>query len=139
MADVSDSFLVEEMIDDAVAELIVGVACDPQFGPCIAIGAGGIFVELLRQVEYLLLPTDRAEIERALRRLPLFAVLAGYRGRVGCDLPALVDAIIAIARFAEEHSGNLNELDVNPLLALPYGAVAVDAIISMRECAPCPM
>ena len=139
MADVSDSFLVEEMIDDAVAELIVGITRDPQFGLCMTIGAGGTFVELLRQVEHLLLPTDRTEIEQALRRLPLFAVLAGYRGRVGCDLPALVDAIIAIARFAQEHSGSLDELDVNPLLALPHSAVAVDAIISMRRCAPCPM
>ena len=139
MADVSDSFLVEEMITDAVAELIVGVGRDPQFGLCMTIGAGGIFVELLRQVQHLLLPTDRAEIERALRRLPLFDVLAGFRGRVGCNLPALVDAIIAIALFAEKHSGSLEELDVNPLIALSSGAVAVDAIISMRECAPSPM
>ena len=127
------------MITDTVAELIVGVMRDPQFGLSMTIGAGGIFVELLRQVQHLLLPTDRAEIERALRRLPLFDVLAGFRGRVGCNLPALVDAIIAIARFAEKHSGSLEELDVNPLIALSSGAVAVDAIISMRECAPSPM
>jgi acyl-CoA synthetase (NDP forming) len=139
MDDVGEYFLVEEMIEGAVAELIVGVGRDPQFGLFLTIGAGGIFVELLRQVEQLLLPTDRAEIERALRRLPLFAVLAGFRRRVGCDLAALVEAIGAIARFGEEHSESLEEMDVNPLLALPHGAVAVDALISIREPAPCPM
>ena len=139
MADLGNHFLVEQMVEDAVAELIVGVGRDPQFGLFLTIGAGGIFVELLRQVEQLLLPTDRSEIERALRRLPLFTLLAGFRGRAACDLPALVEAIFAIARFAGDHSGSLEELDVNPLLALPKGVVAVDAMIRLRESAPCPM
>ena len=139
MANLSDHFLVEQMVEDAVAELIVGVGRDPQFGLFLTIGAGGIFVELLRQVEHVLLPADRSEIELALRRLPLFKVLAGFRGRAACDLPALVEAIFAIARFAGDHSGKLEELEVNPLLALPKGVVAVDAMIRIRENAPCPM
>jgi len=90
-------------------------------------------VELLRQVEQVLLPASRAEIEAALMRLPLHSVLAGYRGRAGCDMPGLVDAIEAVAAFAMVHGEGLEELDVNPLLALPQGAVAVDALIRMRE------
>ena len=139
MAELGSHFLVEQMVEDAVAELIVGVGRDPQFGLFLTIGAGGIFVELLRQVEHLLLPTDRSEIELALRRLPLFTVLAGFRGRAACDLPALVEAIFAIARFAGDHSGKLEELEVNPLLALPKGVVAVDAMIRIRADAPCPL
>ena len=138
MADLCDHFLVEQMAEDVVAELIVGIGRDPQFGLFLTIGAGGIFVELLRQVEQLLLPTDQGEIERALRRLPLFAVLGGFRGRVACDLPALVTAILAIARFAGNHVSSIEELDVNPLLALPNGVVAVDAMIKLRKRAPCP-
>jgi acetyl-CoA synthetase len=133
MKDLSCTFLVEEMVGNAVAELIVGVGRDPQFGLFLTLGAGGIFVELLRQVEQLLLPASRAEIEAALARLPLFGILMGYRGRPGCDLPALIKAIDAIAGFAMAHESALEELDVNPLLALPRGAVAVDALIRMKE------
>jgi len=124
------------MVDGTVAELIVGIGRDPQFGLFMTLGAGGIFVELLKQVEQILLPASRAEIEAALARLPFYGVLAGYRGRSGCDLPALVDAIAAIAAFAMAHGDRLEELDVNPLLALPQSAVAVDALIRMREPLP---
>ncbi len=133
IAPIGEALLVEEMIGGAVAELIVGVARDPQFGLFLTIGAGGIFVELLRHVEQVLLPASRAEIQAALERLPLYAVLCGYRGKPGCDMPALLDAIDAVARFAMAHAGRLEELDVNPLLALPRGAVAVDALIRMKE------
>ncbi len=133
MASLGGTYLIEEMVGGTVAELIVGVGRDPQFGLFLTLGAGGIFVELLKQVEQLLLPASRAEIEAALQRLPLHGVLAGYRGKAGCDMPALIDAIEAIAAFAMAHQGSLEELDVNPLLALPQGAVAVDALIRMKE------
>lgn len=133
MAGLGGTYLIEEMVGGTVAELIVGIIRDPQFGFFMTLGAGGIFVELLRQVEQVLLPASRAEIEAALTRLPLHSVLAGYRGGAGCDMPALVDAIEAVAAFATAHGERLEELDVNPLLALPTGAVAVDALIRMRE------
>ncbi len=136
MARLGETFLIEEMVGGTVAELIVGVGRDRQFGLFMTLGAGGIFVELLRQVEQVLLPASRLEIEAALARLPLYGVLAGYRGRAGCDMPALVDAIEQVAAFAMAHGDRLEELDVNPLLALPKGAVAVDALIRMRECSP---
>jgi acetyl-CoA synthetase len=133
MAGIGGIFLIEEMVDGTVAELIVGIGRDPQFGLFMTLGAGGIFVELLKQVEQILLPASRAEVEAALARLPFYGVLAGYRGRPGCDLPALVDAIAAIAAFAMAHGDRLVELDVNPLLALPQNAVAVDGLIRMKE------
>jgi len=133
MAGLGGTYLIEEMVGGTIAELIVGIGRDPQFGVFMTLGAGGIFVELLRQVEQVLLPASRAEIEAALARLPIYAVLSGYRGRAGCDMPALVDAIEAVAAFAMTHGDRLDELDVNPLLALPQGAVAVDALIRMKE------
>ncbi len=136
MAGLGGTYLIEEMVSGTVAELIVGVGRDPQFGQFLTLGAGGIFVELLKQVEQLLLPTSRAEIEAALQRLPFYGVLEGFRGKPGCDRSALIDAIDAIATFATVHQTLLEELDVNPLLALPQGAVAVDALIRMREALP---
>ena len=133
MAGLGGTYLIEEMVGGTIAELIVGIGRDPQFGVFMTLGAGGIFVELLRQVEQVLLPASRAEIEAALARLPIYAVLSGYRGRAGCDMPALVDAIEAVAAFAMTHGDRLDELDVNPLLALPQGAVAVDALIRMKK------
>src|SRR5690606_20804748 len=116
-------------VDGAVAEVIVGVRRDPLFGLVLVIGAGGILVELLRDAQRLLLPASPAEIEAAIRRLKTFPLLDGFRGRPKGDLPALVAAIQAIARYAEAE--RLVELDVNPLMVLPVGqgAVAVDALI----------
>lgn len=129
----SETFLIEEMVGGAVAELIVGIGRDPQFGLFLTLGAGGIFVELLRQTEQVLLPASRSDIDAALTRLPLHKVLAGYRGKPGCDIAALVDAIARIAAWAMAHADRLEEMDVNPLLALPTGAIAVDALIRIRE------
>jgi acetyl-CoA synthetase len=136
MGTLSDRFLIEEMATGAVAELIVGIGRDPQFGLFLTLGAGGIFVELLRQTEQILLPASRADIASALARLPLYKVLTGYRGKPGCEMPALVDAITAIASWAVAHADRLEEMDVNPLIALPTGAIAVDALIRMREPLP---
>jgi len=123
--------LVERMVTGAVAELIVGLKADPQFGLALVIGAGGILTELLKDSATLLLPTDRAEIERALKSLKVWRLIEGYRGKKG-DQAAVIDAVEAIARFAAAHEGLVEELDVNPLLVLPDGAVAVDALIRMR-------
>jgi len=136
MGTLSDRFLIEEMATGAVAELIVGIGRDPQFGLFLTLGAGGIFVELLRQTEQILLPASRADIASALARLPLYKVLTGYRGKPGCEMPALVDAITAIASWAVAHADRLEEMDINPLIALPTGAIAVDALIRMREPLP---
>ncbi|MGH6907521.1 MAG: acetate--CoA ligase family protein, partial [Aestuariivirga sp.] len=80
----------------------------------------------------LLLPTTRAEIERGLESLKVWKLVEGFRGRAG-DRPAVIAAIEAIAAFAEAHRRLIVELDVNPLLVLPRGAVAVDALLKMRN------
>lgn len=123
--------LVERMVTGAVAELIVGLKADPQFGIALVVGAGGILTELLKDTATLLLPTDRGEIERALRSLKVWKLIEGYRGKSG-DQTAVIDAIEAVASFAKAHDGLIEELDVNPLLVLSDGAVAVDALIRMR-------
>jgi acetyl-CoA synthetase len=126
-------FLVERMQRGVVAELIVGVRRDDRFGLQLTIGAGGVLVELLDDAVTLLLPVTRADVERALRSLRCHALLAGHRGRPAADLGALVEAIGAVVRFAARHADRLLELDVNPLLALPRGAVAADALVRLVD------
>jgi acetate---CoA ligase (ADP-forming) len=123
--------LIEEMIPGAVAELIVGITRDPQFGLALVVGAGGVLAELLKDTATLLLPTNRSEIETALKCLKVWKLIEGFRGKSG-DKEATIAAIEAIAHFADFHADTLQELDVNPLLVLPKGAVAVDALVKMR-------
>jgi acetate---CoA ligase (ADP-forming) len=131
MAKLGDEVLVEQMISGAVAELIIGVTRDPQFGLGLVIGAGGVLTELLQDSTTLLLPTNRAEIETALHSLKVWKLISGFRGKSG-DTEATIAAVEAIARFAEAHADTLEELDVNPLLVLPKGAVAVDALVNIK-------
>jgi hypothetical protein len=121
------------MVAGAVCELIIGVKTDPQFGLALVIGAGGILTEFLKDAVTLLLPTSRQEIERALGRLRIAALIDGFRGRKG-DRAAVIGAIEAVARFAQAHGPYIEELDVNPLMVLPpgQGAVAVDALLRLR-------
>jgi acetate---CoA ligase (ADP-forming) len=125
--------LVERMVGDVVAELIVGIQRDAQFGLALVIGAGGILVELVEDAAMLLLPTTAEEVEAAIRRLKIAKLLAGYRGKPAADMGALVKSIMAIAAFAEANRGTLLELDVNPLMVRADGAVAVDALVVLGQ------
>ena len=131
MAALGDRVLVEQMVGGAVAELIVGVVRDPQFGFALLIGAGGVLAELITDSVTLLLPATREDIERAVRTLRVWTLIEGHRGRKG-DPDLVLRAIEAIAAFADARRDDLLELDVNPLLVLPDRAVAVDALIKTR-------
>ncbi len=129
MAKQFDSFLVEKMVIQGVAELIIGVSRDPGFGITLLIGAGGTLVELLDDTVSLLFPIRRQEIEDAIRSLKVARLLASWRGSESGDFDAVVDAVMAVAGYAVENNTTLDELDVNPLIVLSDGAVAVDAFI----------
>ncbi len=131
MSKLSNELLIEKMVEGAVAELIVGVKSDAQFGLALVIGAGGIFTELLKDSVSLLLPTSREEIIRALKKLRSWKLVEGFRGKSG-DQQAVVSAIESIAKFAAAHEGLIDELDVNPLFVLPHGAIAADALVKLR-------
>ena len=135
MAPLSEQFLVEQMVGGALAELLVGVQRDPQFGLTLTLGAGGVFVELLRDSVTLLLPLTRADLLQALQTLQMWPMVTGYRSRAHGDVEALLDAIQAILAFATAHADRLLELDVNPLLVLPVGrgVLAVDALIRLAD------
>jgi acyl-CoA synthetase (NDP forming) len=121
-------FLAEEMVTGAVAELLVGVTRDPTGLMVLTVGAGGVMAELLGDAASLLLPAESSEIEQALRRLKVAKLLDGWRGTPKADYGSVVKAIQAISSYAAATRG-LAELDVNPLIATPDRAVAVDALI----------
>jgi len=127
----AEHWLLEGMVTDAVAELIVGVTRDPVAGLVLVIGSGGILAELVRDTRTLLLPATGAEIRRALESLAAGHLLAGYRGGPGGDIDAAVAACAAVARFAADNASRIVELDVNPLFVRPAGkgAVAADALV----------
>ncbi len=124
-----------EKMHAAVAELIVGVMRDAQFGPVLTLGSGGILVELLKDVVTLLLPASREDVARALDELRSAPLLKGFRGRPRGDIEATIDAILAVQEYALAQADRLAELDVNPLLvgAEDQGAFAADALIVIEE------
>ncbi len=128
---VFDQLLLEPMAKPPLAELIVGIKRENDFGLALVIGAGGILVELLKDSRSLLLPTTDGAIRNALLSLRSAPLLQGFRGREPADLDALVTAIRAVADYACENAGHLLELDVNPLLVGAQGTTAVDALIRL--------
>ncbi len=135
LAALSDRVLIEQMILDGVAEILVGMTVDPQFGQVLVVGAGGILTELLRDSTTLLPPFDSASIRAAFQRLKVWKLLCGYRGKPAGDIDALVDAVGACTRYAQANVDALVELDINPVIVRPagHGAVAVDALIRLAE------
>lgn len=120
-------FLVQEMVSDAV-EMFVGVARDPTFGPLIACGAGGILVELVKDVSVGLPPLTKQDAENMVRSLKTHQILEGYRGGLQYDVGALEGTILRISQMVEEIP-EVAELDLNPLMVLPNGkgATVVDS------------
>ncbi len=135
LAGLSDLVLVEEMITDGVAEILVGVIVDAQFGLVLVLGAGGVFTELVGDSVSLLPPWDRTSIGAALAGLSTARLLAGHRGKPPGDVEALISVALAVARYAVQHLDAVIEIDVNPVIVRPAGAgaVAVDAMIRLQR------
>jgi acyl-CoA synthetase (NDP forming) len=130
---ISATLLVEQMVTDGVAEILIGMTADAQFGQIMLLGAGGTLTELLRDTVALLPPFTADAIQAALGRLKVAALLGGYRGHPAADVPALIELALACARYAEAQLERLLELDLNPVIVRPAGrgAVAVDALIRL--------
>jgi acetyl-CoA synthetase len=135
LAQLSDTLLVEEMLTDGVAEILIGLVVDPQFGQVLVLGAGGVLTEMLSDSVSLLPPWTHASIDAGLRRLTVRKLLAGYRGKPAADVDALIETILGVARYATENLSTLVEIDVNPVIVRPagLGAVAVDTMIRLHQ------
>lgn len=115
-----NGILMAPMLKPGV-EMILGVNNDPQFGPMVMVGMGGVFVELFKDVALYPAPMNQEEAMDMLRSLKSFRLLNGYRGSSPCDIDALCKLIICVGNYAAEHKDTLKELDINPVFVYPQG------------------
>lgn len=124
----ANGYLAEEMVTDIVAEALLGLRRDPVYGATLTLGMGGVTAEVLADTVTLVLPLEREEILEALRRLRLWPLLDGYRGRARADVGALADVALRLAELMLEDDA-IEEIEINPVLLREHGAVAVDALV----------
>lgn len=129
----TDRFLIEEMVEGALAELLIGVMNDPSHGFVLTLGAGGVLTQIMADAESLLLPVTAEDVRGALQQLRCAPMLMGYRGRPSANIEAVVEAVLSVQSFVTAHADRLQEVEINPLLCCPTGAVAVDALIRMGD------
>jgi acetate---CoA ligase (ADP-forming) len=128
-----DGFLVQEMVSGV--EMILGVREDPQFGPFMLVGLGGIMVELMRDVAIRMLPVDEPTAREMLASLRGAGLLGEFRGRPACDINAVVQAMTGLSRLFLDHRAFLSDFEINPLIVLATGkgARAVDVRVVPRQ------
>ena len=123
-----DGVLVQEQVGAGV-EMIIGLTHDPQMGPTLTIGAGGIYAEILSDVAVRPLPVDADDIREMLDGLKVTKLLAGARGAKPADREGLIALALHVAALAESADGRIAELDLNPVIVQTHRAVAVDALV----------
>lgn len=126
-----EGVLVSQMAPPGL-EVIVGMNRDPQFGPVILFGLGGIMVEIFQDVSLRLLPFSRDDALDMIREIKGYELISGYRGQPPIDEQALADCLLSVAQMAEKHS-EIVEIDLNPVMAYPDGIMVVDARIIEKE------
>ena len=112
-------------------EVIVGTSKDPQFGPVIMFGLGGIFVELLKDVSFRVIPVEPRDAQEMIKEIKGYPLLQGYRGKEPANISALIEIILKISKLIEENP-QIKELELNPIFAYKNKAVAVDARIILE-------
>src|SRR5262249_20840657 len=117
--------LVQQMIG-AGRELVVAATRDPQFGPVVSCGLGGVFVEVLRDVQRRIPPFDADEAREMIATLGGAATLGTFRGAAAVDVDAAVDVILRVGQLALDLEDLIAEVEINPLIVTPSGAIAVD-------------
>ena len=112
-------------------EVIVGMSKDPQFGPVLMFGLGGILVEVLKDVSFRIVPVTERDAREMIKEIKGYPILEGYRGQKPASIPALEKLIVKVSQFVEKNP-QIKELDLNPIFAYPDKAVAVDARIILE-------
>jgi acetate---CoA ligase (ADP-forming) len=129
-----ERFVVQRMVEPGV-EMLVGVVTDAVFGPVVACGAGGVQTEIMRDVAVRLTPLVLGEAREMLRSLAIFPLLTGYRGSAPADLPSLEQLLLHVSALVDTHH-EVVELDLNPVIAGPQGALVADARVRIETAAP---
>lgn len=123
--------LVQEMVTDHVAEVIVGVTQDPQFGPTIMFGLGGVMAEALEDVSFRVCPITLSDAREMVREIRGYRILNGFRGKPAADKAALEEVLVRLSRLAVDLSGSIREIEINPLMVFAErrGVKAADTAI----------
>lgn len=124
--------LVQEMAP-AGTEILLGVTCDPLFGPMIMVGLGGIFVEIFKDVVLYPAPLSKNEAHAMLKKLKAYPLLSGYRGQAAKDIDALCELIAGVSEYAVAKKDQLKELDMNPVFVYEKGLSVVDALVVLKD------
>jgi Acyl-CoA synthetase (NDP forming) len=112
--------------------VIVGMSKDPQFGPVLMFGLGGVLVEVLKDVSFRIVPVTKRDAAEMIREIKGYPILEGYRGQEPASIPALEELIVKVSQFVEQNP-QIGELDLNPIFAYRDKVVAVDARIILEE------
>ncbi|MBU0898375.1 MAG: acetate--CoA ligase family protein [Nanoarchaeota archaeon] len=121
-----DGVLVQQMISGH--ETIIGANYDSQFGPVIMFGLGGIFVEVMKDVTFRLIPVERKDVQEMIKEIKGYKILQGVRGEKAVNIKAIEDFLLKVSKMIEKEK-KIKELDLNPVFVSSKGAVAVDARI----------
>ncbi|MDI7261427.1 MAG: acetate--CoA ligase family protein [Thermodesulfobacteriota bacterium] len=126
--------LVQEMVKEA-REIIVGMSHDPQFGPVIMFGLGGVFVEVFKDVSLRVAPLTRADTEDMIKEVRGYEILKAFRGKPEADAEGIIDILLKVSRMAIDLGDIISEIDINPLMVLDRGkgVKAVDALLVLRD------
>lgn len=116
-------------------EVIVGMSKDPQFGPVLMFGLGGILVEVLKDVSFRIVPLKRRDAQEMIREIKAYPILEGYRGREPGDISYLEETILKVSDFVDR-TPEIKELDLNPIVVWEKGGVAVDARVVLEPLQP---
>lgn len=130
LSKISEKVLVQKMVPGR--EVIVGIKMDAVFGPAIMFGLGGIFVELFKDVSFRLCPINESEAKEMTKEIKASKILYGYRGSKQLDIAGIVDILVKTSKLAASE-GNIESLDINPVMISEDGAIAVDARILVNE------
>lgn len=123
---------VQKMADEPITELIIGMTTDPQFGPALMFGIGGILVELLEDVSFRIAPITEYDANEMIHEIKGFPILDGYRGKPKADLDAIIKTLLKISDFVVKHE-EINEMDLNPVFIYEKGLICVDARIILKK------
>jgi acetyltransferase len=125
--------LVQEMIREGT-EVMIGMSQDPQFGPTIAFGLGGIFVEVLKDISLRVAPLSISDAEQMVKEIKGYQILQGVRGKKPADVAAIVDVLLRISRLAQDCKDIIAEIDINPLIVFDEGrgVKAADALVVLK-------
>ncbi|MHA1310753.1 MAG: acetate--CoA ligase family protein [Candidatus Helarchaeota archaeon] len=125
---------IQPFAKEGIAELIIGMTTDPQFGPALMFGLGGIFVEIYKDVSFRVCPITEYDANEMIREIKAFPILDGFRGRPKADIDTLVEILLKISKLAMENP-EIDQLDLNPVIIYEKGkgAAIVDARIILKE------